>query len=215
MILTHVSSFSILPAVVFAIIRFKKINSDYYPFIFILWLALVTEIVSKVLRLYEIPNFLSTNIYSISEGLLYLFFFKNLGILNRSIYLGLSVSLIIFWLVENVFIIGSFGDNYTSYFFIICDFLLVLLAINALNNTFLEEKTTLKSPVFWICIGMIIYFTYVVLIEIFWLYGIKGNLNYFSESVYKIHSLVNILCNLIYAVAVLWMKKKKTFMLQF
>jgi hypothetical protein len=216
-LLKDFSSYSVFIAGIIALIRFNFINKIYYPFIFIIWIACLTEITGKLLKYYGYPNILSSNIYSLLEVLLYLQLFKNLGIMNKPQYLlwGLSFSLLIFWFAENIFKYGSFLTNNDSYFFITADFLLVLFSINMFNVTVSKEKDISKSAVFWICIGMMIYFTYTVVIEIFWLYGIRGNLDYFSESVYKIHSWVNILCNLIFAVAILWVRKKEAFTLRF
>ena len=83
-----------------------------------------------------------------------------------------------------------------------------------INNLIIREKELLKHPVFWICIGVVVFFTYFILVEIFWIYGLSTNIQ-FGGKVYAILSWVNLICNLIYAVAILWMRKRQAFSVQF
>ena len=69
------------------------------------------------------------------------------------------------------------------------------------------RKKLLKNPVFLICSGFIIYFTYKILIEAFWLYGLKAGKG-FRINVYLLLTWINLIVNLIYALAMLWIPKK-------
>ncbi|HUR11065.1 MAG TPA: hypothetical protein VM012_06835 [Flavitalea sp.] len=128
-------------------------------------------------------------------------------------YILLGIVFFITWTINN-FIIFSFGTDYNSVFNMVYASVLVLLAITSLNEILVKEKEIITNPVFWICAGMIIFFTYAILVEVFWLYGMSTDVA-FSGRVYAVFSWVNLFCNLIYAVAILWMRKKQAFMLRF
>ena len=127
--------------------------------------------------------------------------------------MSLEYFFIVLWIVDN-FWFHPIDQTYCSYFNLAHSILMVFLAINMINNLIVREKELLKHPVFWICIGVVVFFTYFILVEIFWIYGLSTNIQ-FGGKVYTILSWVNLICNLIYAMAILWMKKRQAFSVQF
>jgi len=208
--------FSILIGGGIAIVRFSSIRKEYYPFIFIIWLACINELLNTALVLTNHFNIINSNIYSLAEGLLYLWFFQKIGTFRRFSFLRyiLSALFIGVWVTEN-FILNRFGTNFNSYFIIFADLTLVLLAITTINNIVITEKEVRRNPTFLICIAVVVFFTYAILVEAFWIYGIIKPSGSFTNNVYAIVAWINLLCNLIYAVAILWMRKKREFTVQF
>jgi len=93
-------------------------------------------------------------------------------------------------------------------------FCVVLLGIRVINDLLFTERDLLKNPTFLICIGIIIFFTYQIIEEMFWLYGLKESA-IFRQNIQSILMIINLLSNLIYALAILWMRKRQAFTLQF
>ena len=82
-----------------------------------------------------------------------------------------------------------------------------------INRLILDERSGLiKNSVFLITIGFIVFFTYKILIEIFWVYGLNASRD-FRVEVYRIMTYINLAINLIYALAVLWIPKKREYTL--
>jgi hypothetical protein len=211
---SQIFSFSIFIAGLIALVRFPKINRSYYPFIFVIWLAGINELITDYLLSHGHYNIINNNIYNLAESLLLLWLFKNLGVIKNKTYFAAGlVALFCIWIINN-FIYYSFGANFNSHFNIAYAFALVVLSINGINNLLFREKVLLKNPAFLIFIGIIIFFTYQILVEAFWLYGSNTNKE-FSVKVYDILSWINLLCNLIYALAIIWMQKKQPFTLRF
>lgn len=208
-------SFSILIGGVIAAFRFSQIQTGYRPFIYLIWVGCINEIISFFLIINHQYNIVNSIIYGLCEAFLLLWFFYNLGIFNRKkiLFYLLVILFLALWIVESFFY-KSFGARYNSYFSIAYSLSVVLLSITAINRLLFEEKEILRNPVFLICIAMIVYFTYKIVIEMFWLYGLKETRN-FRISVLTILMFINFLCNLIYALAILWMRKRQAFTLQF
>jgi len=213
--LSVILSFSIWIAGVIGVIRFSKIRTTYYPFIYLVWLACVNESVSYFLIIYNNNNIVNGIIYDLCESLLLLWFFKNMGIFNRRKWMFYFFMTIFFgvWVFENFFS-KRFGTAFNSYFSIAYSFSIVLLSINAINSLLFKEREIIKNPAFLICTAIVVFFTYKVVVEVFWLYGLRESSS-FRTSVYVILLYINLLCNLIYALAILWMRKKEAFTLQF
>ena len=115
------------------------------------------------------------------------------------------------WLAENFFIskITYFG----SYFRIMYAAVLSLMSINFINSIIVRErKSILLNASFLICAGFIVYYTYKVLLEAFWLYGLNDSSS-FRINVYLILTYINLLLNIIFSFAVAWIPTKQRFSL--
>ncbi|HWJ92572.1 MAG TPA: hypothetical protein VNR87_15750 [Flavisolibacter sp.] len=213
--LSYIFTFSILVGGLLGIFRFNNIRQEFYPFIFLIWLACINEVLGLFLVLSGHYNIINNNVYSLFEALLLLWFFKRIGTIQRQrvLYPYLLSLIVLTWVADN-FIFHYFGENFNSYFNIICSFTVVLLAISTINEILISDDDILKNPVFLICAGIVIFFTYMILVEAFWISGPRISKN-FRRKVFEILYWINFFCNLIYALAILWMRKKQAFTLQF
>ena len=151
----------------------------------------------------------------LAESLLFTWQFKNWGLFRRSkiLFPILLGSLILFWGIEGFFIVKT--QNTISYFRIFYSFLISIMSINIINQQLnFEKKNIVKNPIFLICIGFVIYFTYDVIVGLFWLYGLHMSMQ-FQINVAIILVYINLFANLIYALAVLWMPLKHRFTLPY
>src|SRR5689334_525138 len=82
-VVSYVLTFSILLAGVLAIVRFGQIRKEYYPFIYVIWLACINELFGLFIVLEGHYNIINNNIYSICESFLLLWFFKKMGRFRR------------------------------------------------------------------------------------------------------------------------------------
>lgn len=204
-------AFSIfLPALV-AIYRFENINRVYYPFLVLLWIASMNELLSFLLLMNRLPNFINNNVYGLIESMLIVLLFNNLGVLHnhRKLFYSLSAALLAVWLIENV--VFSQLEGISVYFRLTSSLAIVLMSISMLNISLVDSKmNVLKNPDFLICTCYIVYFTFRIIIEMFWLYGLNTS-DRFQLLVYDLLNYVNLICNLIFMFAVLWMPRKQVF----
>lgn len=212
-ILAAIFSFSVLLGGIIGLVRFKKIAPSYYPFIYFLWLGCINEPLSVFLSSKGIHNILNNNIYVLFEGFFILWFFYSTHFLKRKTFYILILFLLFTWIAETFFMRTIF--DMSIYYRILYSFVIVLLSIDAINQFLLIEKgNLLKSPVFLISMAFIIYFTFKILINAFWLYGLVKNAS-FILLIYKILIYINLFTNLVYALATLWIPKKQPSILQF
>lgn len=209
-----VLALSILIAGILSIFRFKQIRDIYRPFIYLTWITCLTEILSTYLLLNRHYTIIPYTIYSLCESLFLLWFFQRLGVLKkRGWFYFFAVLFVSTWFVES-FLTQKFGSHFTFYFNALYGLAVVLLSIRTINDLLFTEKDLLKNPTFLICIGLLIFFTYDTINRMFRLYGLNES-EAFRRSVESLQMIINCLSNLIYALAVLWMRKRKPFALQF
>ena len=206
-------SFSVGIAVIISLVRFKQIAPAFRPFLFLLWLGLVNETTSHVLISTNHSNAVNTNIFLLLEALLLLWFFKLQRVFDRNPRLPWILALLYLaaWTYENFWI--SSLTKFNSYFCVAAAFIAVLCSIHLINRLLLTGSGRLmRNPLFILTIAFIIYYTYSVLVETFWIYGINESKE-FRIKVYHILVYINCGTNLIYALAVLWMPAKQKFTL--
>ena len=208
-------SFSIYIAGIIGVVRFKKINHQYYPFLYSIWLGCLNELISISLANKFSNSSISNNIYILVESILLIYFFKNLGLFNsrKIIFYGILASFICEWLIEN-FILGQISV-FNAYFSIFSSFVIVLMSISTINELIIRNSSRVfANATFLLCLGFIVFFTYQVLVYAFWIYGAQSDTG-FLLNIFTILIYINLLTNLIYALAVLWMPKKLEFTLPY
>lgn len=201
-------SASVLIAALIGWLRFNRLRPAWLPFLFCITLASANEMLSYILNSRGIHTNLNNNIYVLVESLLIVWQFKNWGLFsnNTRAFLSLFVLMVLLWIIDTFIVSGPFAISF--YFRIICSFIIVLMSIHINNELIVTQKgKLLKSSVFLTCTGFIIYFTYKILVETFWLYGANIGRG-FLINVYLLLTWINLIVNLIYALALLWIPKK-------
>lgn len=201
-------SASIWIAAIIGWARFSRIQPGYLPFLICISVASLNELVSFILTRNGYFTIINNNIYVLLEGMLITWQFRNWGLFSRHriIFYMLLATLSLLWTLENLTSPGQTAINF--YFRIAYSFMIVIMSIH-INNLLIVtcRGRLLKSPVFLICSGFIIYFTYKILVEAFWLYGLHAT-RHFRINVYLMLTWINLIVNLIYAVALLWIPRK-------
>ncbi|MEI6265298.1 MAG: hypothetical protein WCP74_09325 [Sphingobacteriia bacterium] len=207
----RILSFSVGIGALLSLIRWKHIHPKDYFFIAYLWAGTFNEIISTItIKLYR-TNAIPSNIYELVASILLVCQFNNWQLFgsNKQICKWIIGGLSIFWLWEN-FVHGSifqFGPYYRISF----SFMIVLMAIHMINLLILQQEIAIsKNHVFLICFSFVLFFTTKILVEIFYLYGLNGSKD-FKKFIYDIISYINLLTNILYAIAILWIPKKRTF----
>ena len=138
--LSFLFSLSILPAAIFGVIRFKKINKSYYPFIYLCWLAVLVEIMSYLVIRAGLLTQLSSNVYILLEALLLVWQFRLWGSFERRprMYPILMAGFVIFWIIDSFIITGI--HNTSSYSRIAFSLALVIIAIDQINRMIVRER---------------------------------------------------------------------------
>lgn len=210
-----VFSFSILIAAAIGWVRYRSIHPTYYPFIYLCWLGAANEVISYFLIYAGHSNALNGNVFILGEVFLISW---QLGVWNtahifKRFYTAFLLLCVLFWALE-MFLMPAWFQSIT-YFRIFYSFVIVILSIECLNKQLsVERGRLLKNSIVLICLAFILYFTYTVIVGVFWIYGFGGSIA-FRRNMVWILIYINVLCNLIYALAILWMPAKLRYTLPF
>jgi hypothetical protein len=213
--LRFIFSLSIGFAVIIGIVRFRRIDSAYYPLIYNAMVALVVEILNKMLteKGYTDAFVFVLNVFSYIDFFLFLWLFHNWGLFNRkkSVFITIAGIFFLIWLSEGIFKTSFIKLN--LYFFMLYAFALIFFSVNTFNRAVVHERSSIfRNPKFWICLGIIIFYSFFIVtvttgISMFW-----NNVSVqFRRDLQAISVFSNLLVNLLYAVAVIWIPRKKNF----
>lgn len=203
-------SASVFIAGIIGLIRFRRIEPRYYPFLFFIWAGCINELITILLIMKGKSNYINNNIYVLSAALLIFWFFKENGtfVKAKMLFYTLLTMLLALWVAESFFI-KDIVKEISSYFRIVSSFIIILLSISTINSILIDVSgRIIKNPMFLISLAFLFYFTYKVLIEAFWIYGLESSED-FRILVYDILAYINLITNLTYALAVLWIPKKQ------
>ena len=211
--LVVIFSFSISIAAIIGWVRFRKINPAYYPFIYCVWLAFLNEILSFIFAQTIRDNSVNNNLYALAESLLIVWQFRNWGIFKnkKSLYNTVLALFTAGWLTDH-FILNNL-TTFTYHYRIAYSFITVLFSVNMINTLIVRErKSLLKNPAFLICTAYVINFTYYVMNMTLYLYLSEISWDFLNKLT-GIMPYANLLSNLLFALAVLWIPARQRFTL--
>jgi hypothetical protein len=218
--LRYILSLSIIFAVIIGIVRFRKIDRAYYPFIYYVSLAVCIETAYLILMSNGMiePIRVMLNIYTLFEFGLLAWLFHAWGLFNgnRTFFIGMMIGVFVVWFVITI-ILGNISKEGNHYFRILYSFALVLFAVSTFNKMVVNHRGKIfENAQFWICLGIIIFFTFFLLDNATKISLLKHNVSRrFRGNLQDLIMYTNVLVNLLYAVAVLWIPRKKNFMTSF
>lgn len=208
-------SCSIAIAAFIGLVRYRSIAADYRPFLFLVWLALINEVLSIVLIELYGTNVYNGNVYVLAEMFLVIWQFYNWGRVQRtaSFYRIIAMILTLVWVADNL-VLHRFSE-FNSLFRVSSSVVLAFLAIDHINFTTVSANRRIATdPSFLVSVAMLLFFSLKGVMEVFYLFRINLSNNFYNAIILLL-SFTNLLTNLLYAIAVLWMPQKQRFSLPY
>lgn len=192
-------------------------DPSYYPFIYDIFLALVMEITHQILMSngYSHPLVAVLNVYNFLDFFLFTWLFHNWGLFNRkrSFFITVVSVFFVIWLLTNV-LWTEFDKRSNLYFTIIYSFALIFFSVSTFNKVIVHERSSIyRNAQFWICLGVIIFYSFFIVLNASrFLLFIKPKVSMaFWRRINEINVYSNLLVNFLYAVAVIWIPRKKKY----
>jgi hypothetical protein len=210
-----ISQIILLP-IIAGLVRFRRLDRQYQPFFILLCIGEIAEIANYVqIHTFHQSNAVIVSIFTLLEWTLIAWQFHRWGFLEHRVRLfyGLLVFTTLCWVTDNLVFGGihTFSPNFRFLYY----FLIVLLSINKINFMITHEnRGLLRDPRFLICVGLIIYFMYMIVY--YWALSVStyDKTITTTSSVLYLMAYVNALANTIYAIAFLLLPAPTKFTLK-
>lgn len=192
------------------LIKLKRIDPAYYPFILLLGIGLLAEIASRItIKLFG-GNTVVIGVYSLIEALLLLLLFhkwRPYATTKRLLWIFGGICCAI-WITENL-IYWRIVSDFSPVFRVCYSFLVVILSVNEINFLITHQnRNLLRNARFIFCIGFLVYFLYQILLEGSFYISTYKNPPAISNSIISLQVKINVITNLIYLVGVLLIPQK-------
>lgn len=200
------SILGIIPTII-GIIQVRN-TANILPITISLLLGLIASLLIYLLKEPYLKN-LCSSIYIATEFVLLLFQLRNWGVLKKDIhfYVIVTSGLLIWELTTfHYFQIGE--RNFI--FRLLYSFIIVIYSIDVINKLAFERIILLKDHRFLICLGLIVFYFYNIIVEAFCIRSLNFSMD-LLKSIFNIKIILNFLINILYAIALLCIPKKKTF----
>jgi hypothetical protein len=200
-----------VPAVI-TIVRYKKLPAIYWPFFWFIWIGALSESVNLVV-MYGMRmknNSILSNIYVLVEFgiLLWLFYRWNEG-KKGSRYPVLFAIGVVTWIVDNLVLHSPHTIN--SLFRVYYCVVVLYFSINQINKLIIFEKRNIMSnAMFLACITFVCFYSYKAFVESFYLLDRPFSATFYRMLFY-IMQFVNLITNLVFAIVIVCIPKRREF----
>lgn len=207
-----VSAFSISIPVMAAIARFPRLHRRYIPLAVLFATGLLNECISYFMINRYRNNLVNSNIYTLIEFCLFLWFFYRIKN-QQFIWILVAGSLgLAAWVTDNLWL-HTLKDNNTI-FRILSSCIILWLSMDKINQiTFDVFRHSYKRTDLTLCLCFLVYYSYRTFIHIFNLFSVNLPAAFYAN-LWLILSLINLVTNLIYTIAILWIPKRQEFILR-
>lgn len=209
LVLMKISSASLSIPLIPIILKFKRINRDYYPFIFFIILCSINDLIAAVqFHVLDKETNLNYNLYYLFEACLLTYQFKKWGNFHKSKIWFIMILLLyfLFWIIESF--ITKVYLSINSYYLIFYSLSLIMMSINTMCTPEKDcSSNILISPRLMICCTFILFYSIMILTETFSAYSLRTSLEFKWRMLDLLH-IVNIICNASYFFAIFQLIKK-------
>ncbi len=197
----------LLPALV-ALWKYPALQTHQKWFAWLLWLIILISFSGDQWMKRAQNNMPFFHVYILVEYLFFLKIFQLMmeEVFKKVIWMGLAIGFCIIWLV-NVFI-GEGWWGFPDYIHAL-EAVVILILVLRWGIKLLHDRKILhpeRTFEFWMCAGLLIYFTGNFLLFLFPKFLIDTSPEIFA-TIWKVTSILIILLYLLYTIALLWVKK--------
>lgn len=212
-VFNYMLSMTILFAAVTGLLKWKSIRKEDKPIIVAWWLVIANETIRFVTIWQNNATLIPYNIYILPLMWLYVWQFHKWNVIPAKFTGFLIGALSLLWFMV-YFVIDGYSLDKTHYVYrLALSLTLVVLSVTSINIQIIKEKRSLiKNYRFLICLGITIFYTYRVFVDVFFLKELSTE---FRVSLGKLNTNLLQLYYLLLFLAALWIPRKKNFIHQF
>lgn len=202
----------IVPAVA-GLIVYKKMHKVFKPVVYILVLAVLTELLVRWSFSSKAPlisGYFITNIFLLVNTALHVWLFFELQIIKKKQIAILLLAAFVVALLSNIIYLGTISD-FCFGAMLVSSILILLMAVEGITiQTFRSKQKWSSDFVFLFCIITVIYNANVVFYFSIALIGVKeGDLH---DKVLNIYRFINAACNILYVWPILCIPRNNSYM---
>lgn len=202
---------SLIVPILIILFRWKNVwtNKEYKYMAIYMFVDVLSAVFSYILAFAGYWNIIVPNVFSVIEFFLVSFYFIEIFNLRKTKQLKIITTILTITLGSTVYFYQN--QSYNNISSLILSPYFITLSLLFFAKTMREQKINnlFKYPPFWFNSGILFYFSCSVFINIFSNYSIENMSNDAQKTLWFIHSVLNFISYIIYAIAFLTCKQIK------
>jgi hypothetical protein len=212
LITQYLLSFSLFFAAVTGLLKWGKIRNEDKPIIVGWWLVIINETVRFITILLDVSTLATYNTYILPLMWLYIWQFRQWKVILPKFTWALMLALSLLWFMDYFVMDGYHFEEMRYRYRLALSLTFVVLSVTSMNMQIIKERGSLiKNHRFLICLGITIFYTYRVFVDVFFLKELSVE---FKMSMGKFNSFLLQIYYLLLFLAALWIPRKKNFLRQ-
>lgn len=205
----EISAYSAGIPIILSFFYFKRYNRTIRFLFYYLYISAIFDLISILLAEYKLNNILFAHLDTLSQivflGVFYYYSLK-IQLIRKSVIL-ITICLALFTIINGIFIQGF--DHFNSYSRTAGNIFLIFPPLFYFYEVFIQDKIVRieKEPMFWISVGTLIYYTGTLFVFILYMNHNFGVSEEISNQIWVVNSVLNILQNMLFGIAILCLKK--------
>lgn len=210
-IMMYMSWLIVIPLVIM-LYRYRYVTARNYPFLWLLIIGFINEIISVFSISLWHSNAVNSNLYILTESLIWAWLlFK--WTKQKAFCLILASVFTMLWITDNI-IAGTFF-SFTGFYRAVYAAIMIILFTHQLHRQIMiSDLPLLQNGRIWIITGALFYYSAKCLIEIFYLKQFNTS-EAFAENIFFILAVANCLMNIMFIPAAICLSSKKKYSLRF
>jgi len=201
------SAFSIVIPFISVVSRFKRMRGKYLPLAVLLSIGFLNEAFSLITEYRGHFNSVNGNIYVLFDFVLTVWLFYHLASgLSKKFFVAVVIAGSIVWIADNFLVHSLYSNN--SLFRMVASFLIVFLSIDKINQIIFSSgyiETNRTDLV--LSAGFLVYFTYKAFVEAYHVFPMHPDKSFYII-LWVILGIINMIVNLMFAIAILCISQK-------
>jgi hypothetical protein len=198
-----IAAFSVLLPIIAGLITYRQQQLIFKALVFFFVFSGGVDLITNYLWFYHLSNLIYLNFYNLIQTIVYIALFLPLVLKKRKT--AFTISIIIVWVLifvaSTIYLKGLY--QYNTFFIVSeCIPLIFIAAVLLLRTTSNPIFRLRSNGLFWIGMGLLIYFSLSLAVFVIVDIEIRNNVTSLN-GLWIIHSIVNIAANGLYAVAFL------------
>ncbi|MEO6406718.1 MAG: hypothetical protein ABIY51_01915 [Ferruginibacter sp.] len=193
--------------------KLRQADESYYPIIVLACVATLNELLSTILSYTIHSTVVNNNIYVLVEAVIIVWQFSRWKLFGgrNKVYVIITFAMVALWIIERIYLTKA--SDLSILCRIIFSFIIVFMSMVMCSKVILEYSNNLwKQSSFLICVGFCVFFSYKIITETLWLYGIEKSDSLLMELIY-IMTVINLLVNVLFCLAILWIPEKPRYIM--
>jgi hypothetical protein len=208
-----IAACSVIPALAASFFKQGYWNGKYMPLFILLWLGSLNDLVSYFFIRARSYSSINGNLFVLFEFLVVTWLFSRMDEKRSPRFFLIAICFGVgIWIADNLFLHTLLDNN--SLFRMCASFLIVYMCIDRITpHIIFDQQQPFRETELLLASGFLVYHAYKTFVEAFHVFPTLMGRDFY-EKLWVILNITNIIANILFTIAIVWLRQKLEFILR-